>query len=280
MSSHSNSDHQSLVQRIEQTTEIPMLLLAIAYIPLFMMDYLPNVSSEMRTNAEHAENAIIAIFAIELIVRVAAADRRLAYLRTHWLDAVVVLIPFLRPIRFLRVLRLLPVLVRGTRGLRRFMGPYRGAYIVIVGLASVLMSAILMTVMESGQEGSIQDFGDALWWAVATITTVGYGDMTPVTPEGRAIAAFLMVVGIALFGMLTAGLAAYFVGGESDTVAGTKGGEQADAAQRELVEQLRNEVAFLRQELERKDMMLMHLTQRLAELPPLSPSQHAPDSDQ
>lgn len=257
-----------------------MLLLAIAYIPLFVVGYLPDVSPEIRANAERAENAIIVIFALELIVRIAAADRRLAYLRTHWLDAVVVLIPFLRPIRFLHVLRLLPVLVRGTRGLRRFMGPYRGAYVVIVGMASVLTSAILMTIMESGQDGSIQDFEDALWWAVATITTVGYGDMTPVTPEGRAIAAFLMVVGIALFGMLTAGLAAYFVGSESDTGSETRGGEQAAAAQRELVEQLRNEVAFLRQELERKDMMLMHLTQRLAELPPSSPSQHAPDSGQ
>lgn len=58
---------------------------------------------------------------------------------------------------------------------------------------------------------TIRNFGDALWWAIATITIVGYGDAVPVALEGKAVAVFLMLVGIALFGVLTAGIAAYFL---------------------------------------------------------------------
>ena len=68
-----------------------------------------------------------------------------------------------------------------------------------------------MLAVEQGGEGSIDSFGDALWWAITTVTTVGYGDMFPVTPAGRGIAAFLMLTGIALFGMLTANLTTFIV---------------------------------------------------------------------
>lgn len=75
----------------------------------------------------------------------------------------------------------------------------------------VLGAAVLTLAVEEGGEGSIDSFGDALWWAVTTVTTVGYGDTYPVTAAGRGIAAFLMVAGITLFGVLTANIAAFFI---------------------------------------------------------------------
>jgi voltage-gated potassium channel len=69
----------------------------------------------------------------------------------------------------------------------------------------------------NADEGSIHDFGTALWWGVTTITTVGYGDTFPVTNEGRAIAVFLMILGISLFGFLTANIAAFMVS-QNETV--------------------------------------------------------------
>ncbi len=192
-----------------------MLLLAIAYLPAFVIGYLPNASAETRSTAAFAENIIIALFAAELVVKVAVAERRLAYLRSHWIDVVIVLVPFLRPFRLLRILRLAPFLARGAAGLRQIMGPYRGAYVLTIGLMAVLMSAVLVALFERGGDGSIKGFGDALWWAATTVTTVGYGDKFPVTAEGRAVAVFLMVIGIALFGTLTAGIAAYFVQGDA-----------------------------------------------------------------
>jgi voltage-gated potassium channel len=63
----------------------------------------------------------------------------------------------------------------------------------------------------SNARGPIQTFMDALWWSVATITTVGYGDVYPITPGGRSVAVFLMLTGISLFGVLAARIAAFFV---------------------------------------------------------------------
>ena len=213
-------ERRDLAERIERVTEIPMLLLALAYVAAFLVGYLPDASDRARSIAAFAEDIIIALFAAELLIRVAVAERRLAYLRHHWLDVLIVVIPFIRPLRLLRIVRVLPVLARVTVGLRRVMGSYRGTYVLLIALAAIVTSALLVTAFERNGGGSIKDFDDALWWSVTTITTVGYGDTFPVTPEGRAVAVFLMVIGIALYGMITAGVAAYFVEGPGQNEAG------------------------------------------------------------
>jgi voltage-gated potassium channel len=77
----------------------------------------------------------------------------------------------------------------------------------------VYTSAISVLEAERGVEGAnIQNFPDALWWALASVTTVGYGDRFPVTEDGRYIATILMLVGIGLFSSLTALLAAWVLG--------------------------------------------------------------------
>ncbi len=88
-----------LAQRINRVTELPMLCLAILYIPVFIVGYLPGVSSTVRSSAALAEYIIVALFAAELVIKVAVAERRWAYLRAHWIDVVIVVVPFLRPLR-------------------------------------------------------------------------------------------------------------------------------------------------------------------------------------
>ncbi len=216
MNQEHSGEHNSLTERIEHATSVPMLILALAYIPVFVVRYLPGISPGIRSSAEIAGYLIIVAFAADLILRTAVAERRLAYLRAHWVEALVVLVPFLRVLGVLPVLRLLPFLLEAATVLRRIMGRYRGAYVLVVGLLSVLTSAVVVMAFERRAGGSIQSFGDALWWAAATITTVGYGDLSPVTTEARVVAVFLMFVGIALFGVLTAGIAAYFVEGTNE----------------------------------------------------------------
>ncbi|MGL4827690.1 MAG: potassium channel family protein, partial [Vibrio sp.] len=82
-------------------------------------------------------------------------------------------------------------------------------------LSTVLLSAAFVYLVEKGTPSPINSYADALWWAMSTITTVGYGDMYPVTGFGRGVAVFLMLTGITLFGLLTASVASFFVEDDS-----------------------------------------------------------------
>ncbi len=75
----------------------------------------------------------------------------------------------------------------------------------------IIFSAVAILQVENAPNSNIKTAEDAIWWAYATITTVGYGDVFPVTTEGRIIAAALMTVGVGLFGTFTAFLASWFV---------------------------------------------------------------------
>jgi voltage-gated potassium channel Kch len=83
-------------------------------------------------------------------------------------------------------------------------------YALVVG-ALLFFAAAGLALLFERDEGNIRTVDDALWWAATTITTVGYGDRYPVTTEGRAIAVFLMFLGISLFSLVTASVAALFV---------------------------------------------------------------------
>jgi voltage-gated potassium channel len=111
------------------------------------------------------------------------------------------------------------VVVVGLRFWTEARTVLRERTIGFIGSASLLAvgaTAFLVYVAERGGEGPIQTFGDALWWAAATITTVGYGDVYPKTAAGRGAAVLLMLIGISLFGLLTARVAAFFVQADED----------------------------------------------------------------
>ena len=127
-----------------------------------------------------------------------------------------IVLPLLRPLRLLRLIPLLSVLNRRAQtGLRGRVAIY------VAGGASLLAFVAAIAVLDverSSPDANISDFGDAIWWAVTTMTTVGYGDHYPVTSIGRVVAFGLMLGGIALLGTVTATLASWLV----ETVAAEK----------------------------------------------------------
>ena len=98
----------------------------------------------------------------------------------------------------------------GQQG-RRLLVRHNLHYAVLAIGVAVVGAAAIVYAVEEGGGGTIDSFGDALWWAATTVTTVGYGDTFPVTPAGRGVSVFLMLAGITLFGVLTANIAAFFI---------------------------------------------------------------------
>ena len=211
---------QSALERFEHAVEVPLLVLALAMVPLLVLPLVLDLPSGVRASFIALDWFIWAAFAFEYVVRLVLTDKRWRFVRREWPDLLIIALPFLRPLRIvrsaralrlLRLTRLVGVLSRAGQLARRLLVRHKLHYAVLVTMAVVVGAAGLILAAEDGSGGSIDSFGDALWWAVTTVTTVGYGDTFPVTPAGRGIAAFLMVAGIALFGVLTANVAAFFI---------------------------------------------------------------------
>ena len=215
-----------LLERFENATEWPLLLLALVMAPLLVVPIATDVSGGTEDAIEMTFWAIWAVFAVELSIRTYLAEHRVRYLVRHWYDVLIVVVPFLRPLRIvrsaravrvLRIGRLAPFLARAWAAAHSLMRHRGLEWIVLGGIVLVFLGAAVVLAFEHDGDGDIDDYGTAVWWAMATVTTVGYGDSVPTTPEGRGVAVALMLVGIAFFSWVTANIAAFLVefgGGE------------------------------------------------------------------
>jgi len=198
----------------EVAWELAMAVMAIVYVALgFIVD---DLQPGERPEIEAAELAMTGLFVLEFASRILAARSRSGYLKGHWID-VIALGPPIRALRVLRLLRLLR-LVRAFAGLYR-AGPHmhglanhKGfAWLLSAWLGVMALCSAWMYIAEHGINKAVDNPFDALWWGVVTLTTVGYGDVTPVTVEGRLAAMALMLLGIGLFGAITATITSYIM---------------------------------------------------------------------
>ncbi|MGL5861169.1 MAG: potassium channel family protein [Phycicoccus sp.] len=199
------------VERWERRSEVPLLLLAAAFLVAYAWPVLdPRMDADLRTYLTVASWTVWAVFAIDFAIRLWLADDRRQYALRHWYDVALVVLPMLRPLRVLRLLALARVLNRSAAG--SLVGRV-STFVSGAAIAAVVLGALAVLDAEhDAPEANIVSFGDALWWASTTVTTVGYGDRYPVTTEGRFVAVALMVVGIAGMGAVTASVAAWMVG--------------------------------------------------------------------
>ena len=228
--------------RWEHTADWPLTAAAVLFLAAYAVPILrPDLSAPVREVCHAVAWGTWALFAVDYVARLVLSRQRLRFVRSNLLDLAVVALPLLRPLRLLRLVTLLSVLNRYAGG------SLRGRVAVYVaGATSLVLFVASLAVLEAerGKPGAtINTFGDALWWALTTMTTVGYGDRYPVTGQGRFVAAGLMLAGIALLGVVTASFASWLL----DQVRQVE--EQTQVATRRDVEALAAQVAALRAEL-------------------------------
>lgn len=242
-------DEATSIQRWERRVEGPMFLAALLFLVLYAATALTTGESLGSRIAWIGMWIVWAAFLVDYLVRLALTERRWHWFWTHWWELILIVLPMFRPLRVLRILPTLVILQRFSSANPRVgVALYSSAASLLV----VLVAAVTIFDAEAAvPETALHDFGDALWWAITTVTTVGYGDIAPVSPQGRIVAAVLMLSGIALVGVVTAMVSSWLVEQVQNTTHDVEVAldDKRHAELMDVVAGLRTEINALRSEV-------------------------------
>ena len=232
-------------QRYRDLAEWPLMGTAVVFLSAYAWQVVARVEGPGGEWLEATLWSTWGICAADYAINLWLADDRRRWFLWNLHELLIVALPVFRPLRLLRLVTLLSVIHRTVgESLRGRVATY------VAGSAALLVFVGALAVLDAEQsvpDAKILTFGDALWWAVTTITTVGYRDLYPVTAVGRAVAVALMLSGIAVLGVVTASIATWLVQRVSDTTeTAVENAEQPVLAE---ITDLAAEVAALRREI-------------------------------
>jgi voltage-gated potassium channel len=196
-----------------------VLVLSLFVLSAITVDTIFEIPHEISTLLDYFDFGICIIFFIEFVYRFSKAENKWRFMRWGWIDLIssIPMVDWLRAGRILRVIRIIRI-IRAFRSINRlihhlFKNRAEGTISSMLIFAALLMmfSSILILQVENAPNSNILTAEDSIWWAYVTITTVGYGDLYPVTTEGRLIASVLMAGGVGLFGTFAAYVASWFM---------------------------------------------------------------------
>jgi voltage-gated potassium channel len=190
-------------------TEWPLLVIAVIFLVAYSIEVIADLSGKRAETLDAIIWLTWGCFVIDYIVNLVLAENRKRWFVRNLHELIILCLPMLRPLRLLRLVTLF-------RFFHRFAGDaLRGRIVTYVIGSAILVTYVgalaVLSAEEDAPGSNIRTFGDALWWAACTITTVGYGDHYPVTIVGRVVAVGLMVGGIAVLGVVTASVASWLV---------------------------------------------------------------------
>ncbi len=200
----------ALLARFERVSWPLMSILALVYLFTYSAQaiwYRP--SDEWFVLATWFSLLLWLVFAIDLIVRFIITPLKRGFFRKNWLDTITVVVPQFRALRVLMAFNQHGILAKRGKGV------LSGGAITTAAIGSFIViwvgSIMVLNAERTSTAANIKSFPDAIWWAFETVTTVGYGDFTPVTWLGRGYAVLIMFLGISIVGVISASLAATLV---------------------------------------------------------------------
>lgn len=221
-------------ERWQRLTYWPLVLASLAFVVAYSWQVIANLQGPEYAGMRIVMAVTWIMFAIDYLVRLALAPQKGTWFRGHLFDLAVVVLPVLKPLRLVRAITQIQKMSKGDQ-LRAQAAVLAGGTVAIL---IWICSLAVLDVERPAPGANILTFGDAIWWAFVTVTTVGYGDLYPITLWGRIVAVVLMSVGIGVVGVVTATTASWFVeraatvSGNDDQEAATRG--QVRALSRQL----------------------------------------------
>jgi len=190
--------------------------LAVIIVSLeFLMPETPYEASVLNT----IDTGIILIFALDYFTRLILSKNKSQFFKSNLIDLISI-IPFnsvfqaariFRAAKLLKLIKLFRIIIligKFKKNIDKFLKTNNFNYVIWFTILTVIIGALGFSLIEN------KSFSDGLWWSFVTVTTVGYGDMSPTTGIGRVLAAILMLIGIGFIGMLTGTIATFFIKNE------------------------------------------------------------------
>jgi len=208
-SSSTDNKRDAFINAYTQKTTLLLSALALVYLFTFSVQSIwPDKNAEWYQWMTVFSNILWALFALDLFFRFFVTTNKRHFFRRNWLDTLTVMVPSLRALRTLKAFTKNGILSKG----KGFFSSGAVATALIGSLIVIWVGSLSVLNAERDAQGAdIVNLPDSLWWMFETITTVGYGDFVPVTWVGRSIAVAIMLLGISLLGVVTAGLSATLV---------------------------------------------------------------------
>ena len=196
------------VQKWERRSTIPLAALALVYLALYAVEVLGDARIVRLLDLVLISDLIWAIFIVDFVARFVMHDDKKLFLKRNVIELIGLILPFFRAFRMFRVVIALGFLSRVGKTLSARINIYVG---LILPLLIYVCALGVYEAEHLAPGANIKQFGDAAWWAFVTLATVGYGDYYPVTFEGRMIAVFLMIAGLAFVSVITVSVATMFL---------------------------------------------------------------------
>ena len=241
--------------------DIIVVILLIGSIFLLFVDVVFSMDARLKEALILVEWGVTAFFALEYLARLYVANNKRNFFTSHIVDLLAIA-PLFRFFRIFRVLRLLKFL--NSQTLKRWAQAFneKASFfsfsvqekVFEVGLVFfslfclVSVGAVGILAFEKGHNEQFETFGDGIWWAVVTLTTVGYGDKFPITTGGRYLAIFIMLTGLGFFALITSFISSFII--ERYRKGADKGMELANLSKHILVCGWNSNASAVLQELE------------------------------
>lgn len=194
-----------------------MALLGIAWLVIAIVVLTADVNGSSSIVLVSTLFALWVFLLAEYLVRLVITPDRRGYLRRRWVEPATVAVPALQPWHLIGIEKMSLLLQEAELRVEAVLRHHSLFRVLIAAAATLFLGAWLVLLFEEkAKSGNIHSYPDALWWAIVTVTTVGYGDRFPVSEGGRVVAVILMLLGISLIGVLTATIASVFVKEHTD----------------------------------------------------------------
>jgi voltage-gated potassium channel len=247
--------------------EMAMMLLSLLSVIIVLVMTFGRLDSETYRLLFFVDTSICMIFMINFFIGLVRARDKRFFIRHHWIDFIAS-IPAIEALRMARLFQILRV-IRLNRMSRSLLLPLikqrKQATLasLLVAMVTILtLASVIILIVESGTEGAnIQTAEQAIWWALVTISTVGYGDYYPVTTAGHIIGGIVIVSGVSFFGVISGYMASVFVAPDE-----TERQERQEAHKAEIKSELELALARMEENQQKMEQNQAQMLAKIAEL--------------